>query len=112
MKNQFIIIMILLMSQNFYGQKVKPVPAAVRKAFEQKFPKIKRAIWDNSNVKFWEAEFRMNGNEYSVTFTLQGKWIETEREISKNEIPSNIKTTLSIEFKGYKIIESQGFSLN
>jgi len=108
MKNLLIVsLLILLFNSNIYGQKVKPVPIIVRKAFEQKFPKIKKIIWDNSKVKMWEAEFRMNGSEYSVLFNVNGTWIKTEHEIGKNEIPTAIKSTLLKEFGGYKVIEAQ-----
>jgi len=107
MKNLIIIIVIAMC---FYidvsAQKVKPVPTSVRTSFKQKFPTIKRAIWDNSKKKIWEAEFRMDGKEYSVQFDLKGNWLKTEHEISKNEIPSQVKTAMNKEFGGYKIIES------
>ncbi len=107
MKNLFIIAVILLfIHSDVCGQKVKPVPTSVRKTFKQKFPNIKKVIWDNENLQVWEAEFRKNGNEYSVLFDVKGIWIKTEHEIDRKEIPSNIKATLSKEFAGYKIIES------
>ncbi len=108
MKNLILITFIVLFFQlNAYSQKVKPVPTSIRTTFKQKFPNIKRVIWDNGNVKEWEAEFRLNGNEYSAIFNLQGKWIKTEHEIDRKEIPSNVKATLAKEFEGYKIVEAQ-----
>ena len=107
MKTLLIISIAIFLNSAVIAQKVKPVPSVVRKSFSQKFPNIKRVIWDNSNGKVWETEFRINGNEYSATFDLKGKWIETEHEISRNEIPSQVKSALSKEFEGYKIIESK-----
>jgi uncharacterized membrane protein YkoI len=107
MKNLIILLFLALVFNSIvFGQKVKPVPTAVRKSFSQKFPKIKRVIWDNSVVKIWEAEFRIHGNEYSVLFDIKGDWIKTEHEIDANEIPSIVKSTLKKEFAGYKIKES------
>lgn len=103
----FLLIFAIVFNSIVFGQKVKPVPTAVRKSFSQKFPKIKRVIWDNSEVKFWEAEFRMQGNEYSVLFNLEGGWIKTEHEISTNEIPLTVKAAINKEFAGYKIKEAE-----
>jgi hypothetical protein len=101
------IALMLFIGFRISGQKVKPVPESVRKTFSQKFPNIKRVIWDNSNIKEWEAEFRINRKEYSAIFDINGKWIKTCHEINKSEIPSAVKATLNKEFEGYKIQESE-----
>lgn len=108
MKNLLLgIATVLLISVNIYGQKDKDVPAVVKNAFSQKFQKATKVKWSNESNKEWEAEFKLEGIEYSANFDLNGTWLETEHEIGGKEIPAPVKTTLDREFSGYKIGESE-----
>lgn len=92
---------------NACGQTDKDVPAVIKTAFTQKFPKATKVKWSKENDKEWEAEFKMDGKEYSANYDLNGALIETDYEIDANGIPSAVKATLEKEFSGYKIIESE-----
>jgi len=83
------------------------VPENVNKAFTQKFPDAKSIKWDKENETEWEAEFKLNGEEYSANYSTDGVWKETEHEIEKSAIPANVKQTLDTEFAGYKIEEAE-----
>jgi uncharacterized membrane protein YkoI len=63
--------------------------------------------WDKENDQEWEAEFKMNGTEYSANFDMDGKWMETEHEIDKKELPAAVQQTLDTDFAGYKIEEAE-----
>ncbi|QKG80690.1 PepSY-like domain-containing protein [Tenuifilum thalassicum] len=107
MKNLILISMILaVFSFSACGQK-KDVPAKIKTAFEQKFPTAQKVKWDKENETEWEAEFKMNGKEYSANFSSDGKWMETEYEIEKSEIPQAVKQTLDNEFAGYDLEEAE-----
>ncbi len=82
------------------GQK-STVPNNVNAAFMKKFPNAKKVSWDKENDTEWEAEFKMNGQEYSANFSSAGIWMETEHEIKKADIPAAVKKTLDTEFAGY-----------
>lgn len=99
-------IAFVAISINACAQKPN-VPENVNKAFTQKFPDAKSVKWDKENKTEWEAEFKLNGEEYSANFTNDGVWKETEHEIEKSAIPANVKQTLDTEFAGYKIEESE-----
>ena len=88
------------------AQKNKDVPEKVKISFNQKFPDATRIKWDKENAKEWEAEFKMNGKEYSANFSTSGTWKETGYKIEKSEIPADVKNTLDTEFNGYKIEEA------
>ncbi len=108
MKNLFLMFAVVAMfSLNACAQKSKEVPAKVKTSFNQKFPDATRIKWDKENAKEWEAEFKMNGKEYSANFSTEGTWKETEYEIENSEIPAAIKNTLDTEFKGYKVEEAE-----
>jgi len=80
-------------------------PTQVAEAFKTKFPTAKSVKWEKENEKEWEAEFEMDGKEYSANFSLDGTWLETEHEIKNNELPEAVKMTLKNEFEGYEIEE-------
>jgi len=104
-----LIILVVLLSTMVFsacGQK-SDVPAKVITAFTKKFPDAKKVSWDKENASEWEAEFKMNGKEYSANFDTDGNWKETEFEIEKSEIPSSVKSTLDKDFNGYKIEEAE-----
>jgi uncharacterized membrane protein YkoI len=108
MKNLiFVLSLIAFFSLNACGQTDKDVPANVKTAFLQKFPNAIKVKWDNEEQHKWEAEFKMDGKEYSANFDTTGVWKETEFEINVKEIPAAVKTTLDKEFAGYKIKESE-----
>ncbi|WP_339868969.1 PepSY-like domain-containing protein [uncultured Algoriphagus sp.] len=83
------------------------VPDAVKTAFSQKFPTAKKVSWDMESATEWEAEFKLEGNEYSANFLADGTWQETEYEIKKADIPEAIKQTLTQDFAGFKIEEAE-----
>src|SRR5216683_4680125 len=74
-------------TQSQPAKKKLVVPAAVQKAFEQKFPKATKVGWGKENEKEWEAEFTFNGSKLSANFTSDGVWVETEKEIAISELP-------------------------
>jgi hypothetical protein len=89
------------------GQSGTEVPASVKSAFSQKFPDATGVKWDMENDNEWEAEFNLDGKEYSANFDNSGVWTETEYRISLEEIPEAVKATLDEESAGAKIEESE-----
>jgi hypothetical protein len=83
------------------------VPAKITSSFSKKFPTAKKVKWDKENETEWEAEFKMNGEEYSANYSNDGIWKETEHEIEKSAIPAAVKKTLDTEFAGYDIDEAE-----
>ena len=107
MKKQICILAAtFLVSISACGQTAKDVPAGVKATFSQKFPAAPKAEWGRENDQEWEAEFKLDGKEYSATFNNAGVWMETESEINLKEIPSSVKSTLDKESAGFKIGES------
>lgn len=89
------------------GHSGKEVPEAVQSTFFQKFPDATNVKWDKENDSEWEAEFKMNGMEYSANFENSGVWTETEYKINLKDIPETVKTSLNNESAGAKIKESE-----
>jgi hypothetical protein len=85
----------------------KNSPEKVFSAFKAKFPDAKKVEWEMENDSEWEAEFKLNGKEYSANFSTDGEWRETEYEIKESEIPSNIRAILDQNFSDYEIEEPE-----
>lgn len=104
MKNLIVTMALLVaFSTTSCAQKKSDVPQKVKSAFDQKFPNAKKVSWELEDETEWEAEFKMNGKEYSANFSLNGEWKETEYEIKKSKIPANIKAILDQNFTDYDI---------
>jgi uncharacterized membrane protein YkoI len=99
----------LLFSASAFAQESseKAIPVAVKTAFSQKFPTAKKVNWDLESATEWEAEFKQDGKEYSVSFSLDGTWLKTEQEIKKSDLPEVIKQTLAKDFDGFRIEEAE-----
>jgi len=91
----------------FAGTIKKDVPKVVKDAFAKKFPDAKSVSWDQEDQSEWEAEFKMDGMEYSANFDNQGTWKETEHEVKEGDVPQNVMAALKKEYSGYKIKESE-----
>ena len=81
----------------------KKVPEKVKTSFEQKFPDAKNVEWDMENDTEWEAEFTMNGVEYSSNFTVAGEWTETEFEMKISELPEAVQIVIGSDYSDYNI---------
>jgi len=100
-----IILILSVFTFSVYTCNAKNPPDAVAKAFTQKFATAEKVKWDQEEADEWEAEFIQAGKEMSASFDLSGKWLETETEIEKNELPSTVKSALDKNFAGAEIGE-------
>lgn len=108
MKNVFLVFtLVAIFTLNACSQDAKEVPAAVKTAFSQKFPDASKVKWSMENKTEWEAEFKMNGKEYSANFDTDGNWMETEYEVGMEDLPEAVRSTLKNEFVGYEIEEME-----
>ncbi len=98
-KNISIIILITLSATAVFAQSVK-VPGSVQMAFEQKFPGVKAVHWGMENAHEYEAEFHMAGQAVSANFSKKGKWVETETDINRDQLPVVVVRKLGT-YKGY-----------
>jgi len=107
MKRVTILMLSLVMILSQACAQKAEVPNQVKDAFSKKFPTAKKVKWEKEHETEWEAEFKMDGMEYSANFSTDGTWMETEYEIEKSDIPAAVKQTLDQEFAGYEIEEAE-----
>jgi len=89
------------------GNKHEKAPEKIVTAFNKKFPNATKVKWEREHENEWEAEFKMDGQSYAASFDANGMWQETEREIKKSEIPTEIMAILDQNFSDYDIDEAE-----
>jgi hypothetical protein len=103
MKTTILVLSLFMVS--LFASAQKTPPAAVTKAFAEKFNTAEKVKWAMEDAKEWEAEFVMNGKEASASFDLAGKWLETETEVKISDLPAAVKAAIDKQFAGAKIGE-------
>jgi hypothetical protein len=91
-----------------FAQKVNSenVPEVVKTSFKAKFASAQKVKWEMDYENF-EAEFKMNKNEYEAKFDKEGKWIETESAIKPSDISQAAKDYLNSNFSGFEVTEAE-----
>ena len=88
------------------GACAQTPPKSVTDNYNSKFPGATKVKWDQEEENEWEAEFKMNNNEMSASFDNNGKWLETEKELKKSELPKAVLNAFNSSYSGYKIGEA------
>lgn len=83
------------------------VPDPVSQAFRQKFPAAEKIKWERENEMEYEAEFILDGIEMSATFSPDGKWNATEREITMAQVPASAMDAVKGKYPEYSVKEAE-----
>ena len=106
MKNLLTVLVCMLFVIGTYAQKPKEeAPAAAKSAFAAKYPAAQKVKWSVEKPGEFEVEFTLNKVESSALFDASGKFLESEAEVSKTELPAAVKATIEKDFAGYKLDE-------
>ena len=79
-------------------------PTQVQDAFAAKYPNATNVKWEKEKDE-WEAEYFMDGKEYSSNYNETGTWLETENDLQLNEVPSETVALLHEEYTNADIEE-------
>lgn len=99
------IIVLVLNTSCSQNTKESEVPKAILETFSSNFKDAKVESWDKEKDGGYEAEFDYNGVETSATFSADGKLMETEQEIEKSALPSEITEYVSKNYSGKEVSE-------
>ena len=80
------------------------VPAAVKTAFEKKYPSVK-ASWDKEDANY-EANFKHDGKAMSAVIGKNGTVVETETDIPVTDLPKAVQDYMKKNYPGVKIEEA------
>jgi hypothetical protein len=86
---------------SIYAQK--GVPATAISTFKQKFPEAKKSKWEKEKNGDFEANFKVNDQSMSATFSPTGAWKETESTIPVSALPAPVVAAFNKEHAGAKI---------
>ncbi|MGB5822170.1 MAG: PepSY-like domain-containing protein [Saonia sp.] len=104
-RSHFFALLFLSLMFSACSSAQKKAPEAVQKAFVQKYPGENDPDWHVDANGNFESNFKVNGKSLRADFSPEGKWIETERSIKKEDLPKAIKDKLKEDFKGLEITE-------
>lgn len=79
----------------------------MREAFQAKFPGVAKVEWKLKSDKNYEATFLLKDVEVAAKFDDKGRWLETETTIEQSSLLKEVLATITKDYKGYKIIETQ-----
>lgn len=83
------------------------VPAAAVSAVKGAYPKAGFIEWDTSGSgKLYEAEFKINGFEFDVKVTPEGKIIRVKEEIAVSSLPGPVRAAALKPYPGGRIKEA------
>jgi hypothetical protein len=106
MKKLLTVLFCLIFVVGSYAQKPKEdAPAAAKSAFAAKYPTAQKVKWSVEKPGEFEVEFTLNKVESSALFDASGKFLESETEVSKADLPAAVNATISKDFAGYKLDE-------
>lgn len=92
--------------ENQKDHKKVIVPEAVKKAFNEKFPKAKQVEWGMEDQDF-EADFDNESIETSVVMDKNGAILVTETAMKKEDLPANITAAISEKYAGSTIKKAE-----
>lgn len=89
MKKILLVLFVLFSGTSLFAQ-IRKIPSAVTDALKQKYPEAQNVAWKDK-VTYFEAQFTMGGAEMTADFSNKGEWQETEKKITYDALPEEVK---------------------
>ncbi len=86
--------------------KEKDVPAAVKTAFNKKYPDTKKVSWEREKGNFEANWGGKSGEDSSVVFAPSANFVEIVVAIPVNQLPAGVSSYVSKHYQGAKIAEA------
>lgn len=103
-KLMLIVTGILLGTVLSFGQDIaeSQVPSLVLNSFKKDFPKAIDVEWEIKG-DLYEVEFDIGFADHEIWFDRTGNMVKHEEDIRQNDLPDNILSVLTKEYKLYRI---------
>lgn len=93
MKNKFpFILMVLAFGLSVFtaGAQIRKIPATVTDSFKEKYPNATGVEW-RDKLSVFTAAFNEDGKHFEAKYNSKGQWLNTENELSQDDLPANVK---------------------
>ena len=107
----FIILSAITISSCRDDYPANKVPSVVHNTVNAKFPGAMDIDWAK-NANDFEAEFDLNGVEYSAFVEPNGKLLSYKYDIKFTEFPEAIVAVINSQYKDYKIDDAEKVEKN
>jgi len=78
----------------FADAQIRKIPAQVTDAFAIRYPHASGVEWKDK-LQYFEATFQLNGATITADFSSKGEWESSERILSFEQLPSDVKDGIS-----------------
>lgn len=108
----FIVVIINLFMGSIYSQhkidaperiSESSIPQTVQKAFNKQYQEAKNVRWTITQQGEFQANFKLNNENASVTYSYTGNLIESKIPVKFDEIPGAVKKSFNDDYSGYTI---------
>lgn len=115
MKKLILLLAAATITSFTFAQKIedKDVPAAVKTAFQKKYPNAKNAEWQKSG-KHYKAMFENDNSQIAEILDGSGKMIKSNMKIKETDLPTKASQHISKQHPGEetkemeKVIDGKG----
>ena len=97
------VILLLALASCSGSGELKNVPEKVTATFKAMYPLAAKTGWSSRGDSAIQATFHTSGNKFNAIFSMDGKWIETERSLRESDLPLTVMQTLKNGFNDYNI---------
>ena len=73
--------------------QLRKIPSEVTDAFKAKYPTATNVSWKDK-VTVFEADFKMDDDNYEARFNNKGEWQQSEKNITESDLPSAVNDGL------------------
>ena len=74
----------------FANAQIRKIPAEVTDAFTVRYPHATKVEW-RDKLHYFEASFQLNGSSITASFSSNGGWEGSERELDFNQLPDEVR---------------------
>ncbi len=90
MKKNLLVLVVAIMVTGVAGAQLRKIPSSVTGAFATRYPHAEKIEWSDKLTSF-VASFILNGAEVKAGFSNSGEWKYSEKKITFEEVPADVK---------------------
>ncbi|MDE5708919.1 MAG: hypothetical protein K2G66_01155 [Alistipes sp.] len=109
MKKALLAIALFATAGAFAGNiKSSAVPAVVKSYVEKTYPRVSPVEWNyEEKGNYYNAEFKIDGSDYSVDISPEGRLINSTNEIAATQLPQAATAYIGKQYPGFQVKEAR-----